>query len=104
VTEKCQPVGSAAEVFVCALKQAVGLQSEATIMNDSHKRTILFGFLDIHRRLAEMEAMLAGSLVSSPFSQYVNDLSPTERRVIEDYFNRVRSVMLALLQEADIAL
>jgi GTP-binding protein EngB required for normal cell division len=104
VTEKCQLVGSAAEVFVCALQQAVGLQSEATIMNDPHKRTILFGFLDIHRRLAEMEAMLAGSLVSSPFSQYVNDLSPTERRVIEDYFNRVRSVMLALLQEADIAL
>ncbi len=73
-------------------------------MNDSHKRTILFGFLDIHRRLAEMEAMLAGSLVCSPFSQYVNDLSPTERRVIEDYFNRVRSVMLALLQETNIAL
>jgi|GEM_PF-6084146 len=42
-------------------------------MTDSHKRTILFGFLDIHRRLAEMEAMLAGSLMASPLSQYVSD-------------------------------
>jgi GTP-binding protein EngB required for normal cell division len=73
-------------------------------MNESQKRSVLFGLLDIHRRMADMEAMLAQSLISSPFSQYVNDLSPTESRVVQDYFNRLRSTMLACLQEADIPL
>jgi GTP-binding protein EngB required for normal cell division len=73
-------------------------------MNESQKRSVLFSFLDIHRRLADMEAMLAQSLTTSPFSQYVNDLSPTERRVVQDYFNRLRSTMRGCLQEADIPL
>lgn len=73
-------------------------------MNDSHKRSFLFGFLDIHRRMAEIEAMLAQSLTPSAFSQHVGDLSPTERRVIQDYFARVRSTMLACLEETGIPL
>ena len=28
-------------------------------LNDLHKRSILFGFLDIHHRMAEMEALIA---------------------------------------------
>jgi hypothetical protein len=76
---------------------------EATV-NESHQRTVLFTFLDIHRRLAEMEAVLAEGDSLSPFSQYVNDLSPTERRVVGDYFNRLRETMLACLREADVPL
>src|SRR5947209_3053439 len=57
-----------------------------------------------HRRLAEMEAILAQSLVATPFSQYVNDVSPTESRVVGDYFHRLRDTMLACLEEAGIPL
>lgn len=54
--------------------------------NDSQRQTILSGFRDAHYRLADMEAILAQSLIESPFFQYINDLSPTERKVIQDYF------------------
>jgi hypothetical protein len=44
-----------------------------TALNDYQRQTILSGFRDIHRRLAEMESMLVQSLIDSPFTQYVND-------------------------------
>src|SRR5262249_5463321 len=40
----------------------------------------------------------------SPFSQYVNDLSPTENKVVQDYFARLRAAMLDCLAESDIPL
>src|SRR5207253_7152845 len=46
-----------------------------TPFNESQTRTLLVGCLDIHRRMAEMEAMLVQSLKPSPFGQYINDLS-----------------------------
>jgi GTP-binding protein EngB required for normal cell division len=73
-------------------------------MNDSQRRSVLFSLLDIHRRMAEMEAMLVQSTIASPFSQFVNDLSPTESQVVRDYFARIRTTMLACLREADIPL
>ena len=75
-----------------------------TSLNDSQKRAVLFGLLDLHQRMADLEALLTQSLDSSPFSRYVNDLSPTEAKVIRDYFGRLRSRMLFCLQEAGIPL
>src|SRR5579883_1102225 len=75
-----------------------------TSLNPSQKQSVLFGFLDVHRRMAELEAMIAQAGISSPFSQFVGDLSPTEIKVVLDYFARVRTTMLACLQEADIPL
>jgi hypothetical protein len=71
-------------------------------LNEYQKRTILLSCLDLHRRMAEMEAILAQSAVSSPFSKYVNNLSPTEGKVVQDYFARLRATLLAWLNEADI--
>src|SRR5262249_12618848 len=58
--------------------------------------------LEIHRRLAAMEALLAQSREPSPFSQYTLDLSPTEVRVVQHYFTRLRTTMLECLNEAGI--
>jgi GTP-binding protein EngB required for normal cell division len=77
--------------------------AEAAI-NESHRQTILLSFLHVHRRMAGLEGVIAQSRIASPFSQYANDLSPTESKVIEDYFARVRSTMLACLREAAIPL
>jgi GTP-binding protein EngB required for normal cell division len=68
-------------------------------LNPLHKQALVSGFLDLHRRMAEMEAYLAQSDSSSPFNQHVNDLSPTERKVVQDYFARMRGTMLARLRE-----
>jgi GTP-binding protein EngB required for normal cell division/molybdenum-dependent DNA-binding transcriptional regulator ModE len=73
-------------------------------LNEHQKRAILYGCLDLHRRMADMEAILAQSSIASPFSKYVNDLSPTETKVIQDYFARLRATLLTWLREADIPL
>jgi hypothetical protein len=73
-------------------------------MNEPQKRAILFSCLDVHRRLADMESMLAQSLTPSPFSRYTNDLSPVEREAVRAHFARIRAAMLAGLQEAGVPL
>jgi GTP-binding protein EngB required for normal cell division len=74
------------------------------LFNSAQTRAILCGFLDIHRRMAELEALLGPSLKPTPFSGYVNDLSPTEAKVVQDYFTRVRTAMLEHLRESEIPL
>jgi Dynamin family len=45
------------------------------LFNDAQTRAILCGFLDIHRRMVELEALLTPGTKPTPFSGYVNDLS-----------------------------
>jgi len=71
---------------------------------ETHRRHILHRFLAIDRRLAELESLASRGARPSPFSEYVNDLSPTEVQVLIDYFARIRSVMLADLEELSIPL
>jgi GTP-binding protein EngB required for normal cell division len=73
-------------------------------LNEPQKRAVLCGFLDIHRRMAELEALLVPESSPTPFSQYANDLSPTEAKVVGDYFAHIRSAMLTHLQECEIPL
>ncbi len=73
-------------------------------LNEPQKRAILCGFLDIHRRMSELESLLVPDARPSPFSPHVNDLSPTEAKVVGDYFARIREAMLAHLRECEIAL
>jgi GTP-binding protein EngB required for normal cell division len=75
-----------------------------TALNDFQRQTIRSGLLDVHRRLAEMESMLAQSLIDSPFTSYINDLSPAERKVIQDYFGRIRESIRTCLRESDLPL
>ncbi len=84
--------------------RGAGVQQPAAALNEAQQRSILLGFLGLHRRMADMEALLAQGSSPSPFSQYVNDLSPTEAQVVRDYFARLRATMLACLREAGIPL
>ena len=74
------------------------------LFNSAQTRAILCGFLDIHRRMAELEALLSPGTKTTPFSGYVNDLSPTEAKVVQDYFARIRTAMLEHLRESEIPL
>lgn len=73
-------------------------------LNEHHCRVIVTGFQSIDRQLAELEPFLAEGGAASPFSPYVKDLSPTEIKVVRDYFARIRTVMQAGLHELDIPL
>ena len=74
------------------------------LFNSAQTRAVLCGFLDIHRRMAELEALLGPSTKPTPFSAHVNDLSPTEAKVIQDYFARIRIAMLEHLRESEVPL
>jgi len=73
-------------------------------LSPNHARILVSGFLDLHHQIEEMEALLAQSAGSSALSERVNDISPTEVKVIQDYFARVRSTLLACLQENGVPL
>jgi len=73
------------------------------MLSDSHKRAIFFAFLDIHRRMAEVEAMMARHM-TSPFDTHVNDLSPTEMDRAHDSFARLRQVMQDCLGDSQISM
>ena len=75
-----------------------------SLFNEAQTRVILCGFLDVHRRMAELEAQLSPSTEPTPFTGYVNDLSPTEAKVLQDYFARIRTAMLEHLRESEISL
>jgi GTP-binding protein EngB required for normal cell division len=75
-----------------------------TTLNDLHKRALVAGFLDLHRRMADMESALTRSADSSPFGEHIHDLSPTEIKVVQDYFARLRGTMSACLREHGIDL
>ena len=74
------------------------------LFNSAQTRAILCGFLDIHRRMGELEALLSPRTKSTPLSGYVNDLSPTEAKVVQDYFARIRTAMLEHLRQSEIPL
>jgi hypothetical protein len=71
-------------------------------LNESQRRSLLFCLFNVHRRLAEMESLIVQSQGTSPLSQYINDLSHTEAKVVCDSIERLRARILACLQTAGI--
>lgn len=72
------------------------------MLRQIHKHVLLTGFLDIESRLKQMETLLVQGARPSPLSGCVGDLSPTEAKVVEDYFVRIRSTMLTCLKKHSI--
>jgi GTP-binding protein EngB required for normal cell division/Arc/MetJ-type ribon-helix-helix transcriptional regulator len=69
---------------------------------DRHKQLLVTSFTSIHEQLVEMEAKISDALHPTAFSRHVNDLSPTDVKVIHDYLDRLRSVMQSCLEDAEI--
>ncbi|MGO8752344.1 MAG: dynamin family protein, partial [Thermoguttaceae bacterium] len=69
------------------------------MLNPLHKNALLSTFLHIESRLNEMEPLLAQGKRPSPLDQHFHDLSPTEAKVVEDYFARIRSTMVTCLEK-----
>jgi hypothetical protein len=65
----------------------------------THGRHILHGFLAIHRRLEELEALMSQPACSSPFCQHANDLAPQDAEALHRQFEHIRAVMLEHLND-----
>jgi hypothetical protein len=69
----------------------------------THQNHVLSVFSEIHRRLEEIEALLARSDVASAFSQCVSDFSAVEAMRIEHHIGIIRNCLLAHLAACGIA-
>jgi GTP-binding protein EngB required for normal cell division len=66
-------------------------------LNSNHERRLTVTCRHIDKLLAEMEGALNVSGSKLAFPQYVPDLSPAQRRVIEDYIRRIRAQLARVL-------
>jgi hypothetical protein len=73
------------------------------MLSDSHKRAIFFAFLDIHRHMAEVEAMMARH-ETAPFDTHVTDLTPEEVQRAHESFALLRKMMQDCLRDAEISM
>ncbi len=66
-------------------------------LNSNHERRLGVTCRHIDKLLAEMETALSVSASKLAFPQYAPDLSPAQRRVIEDYIGRIRAQLVRVL-------
>ncbi|MGA8152372.1 MAG: dynamin family protein [Terriglobales bacterium] len=66
-------------------------------LNSNHERRLSVTCRHIDKLLAEMEIALNVSTSKLAFPQYAPDLSPAQRRVIEDYIGRIRAQLIRVL-------
>lgn len=66
-------------------------------LNSNHVRRLSVTCRHIDRLLAEMESALDIAASKLAFPQYALDLSPAQRRVIEDYIGRIRAQLVRVL-------
>jgi len=69
----------------------------ANLLNSNHERRLSVTCRHIDKLLAEMESALNVSASKLAFPQYALDLSPAQRRVIEDYIGRIRAQLVRVL-------
>ncbi|MEH1970138.1 hypothetical protein [Nostoc sp.] len=73
-------------------------------LNENHKRRLRVNCQEIDRLLAEIETILNASASKSPFPTYRDDLSPVQRKVVQDYIARIRAQMVRVLKGQHIEL
>lgn len=73
-------------------------------LNENHKRRLRVNCQEIDRLLAEIETILNASASKSPFPTYRDDLSPVQRKVVQDYIARIRAQMVRVLEGQHIEL
>jgi GTP-binding protein EngB required for normal cell division/ABC-type transporter Mla subunit MlaD len=77
---------------------------ERSSLNDSQKRRLLVSCQYIDKLLAEIESILTASASGSPFPKYGGELSPTQRKVTQDYIARLRAQLVRVLEGQGVAL
>ncbi len=73
-----------------------------TDLNENHKKYLLISFRHMDRLLSEFECVLDVMIPRSPFQQYINDVSPDLRQILENHCNCFRQAMCRILQEQGI--
>ena len=72
-------------------------EESANSLNSNHERRLSVTCRYIDKLLADMESILSISSSKLAFPQYTSDLTPAQRRVIEDYITRLRAQLIRVL-------
>lgn len=73
-------------------------------LNENHVRRLRITCQSIDRTLSEIENILNESASRAAFPQYITDISPAQRKTIEDYIARVRARLIRVLEGQGIAI
>jgi GTP-binding protein EngB required for normal cell division len=68
------------------------------LLNEFQRNRLSVTCSYIDKLLKDIEEVLNATASKSPFPKYVSDISPAQRRVIEDYIARFRSQLLRVLE------
>jgi len=71
--------------------------ASANSLNSSHQRRLSVTCRHVDKLLADMESTLNVSASKVAFPQYALDISPAQRRIIEDYISRIRAQLVRVL-------
>jgi GTP-binding protein EngB required for normal cell division len=77
-------------------------EESANSLNSNHERRLSVTCRHIDKLLADMESILNVSTSKLAFPQYAPDLTSAQRRVIEDYINRIRAQLIRVLDGQNI--
>lgn len=74
------------------------VDSDPDSLNENQLRRLRVSCQHIDRVLSEIESVLNESASRAAFPQYITDLSPAQRKTIEDYIARVRARLIRILE------
>jgi len=78
--------------------------SDTESLNENQVRRLRVSCQHIDRMLSEIENILNESVSRAAFPPYITDLSPAQKKTIEDYITRVRARLIKVLEGQGIAL
>lgn len=73
-----------------------------TDLNENHKKYLLISFRHVDKLLSEFQCILDVMIPHSPFQQYVNDVDPDLRIIIEKHCALIHQAMRRILKEQGI--
>jgi hypothetical protein len=73
-----------------------------TDLNENHKKYLLIAFRYVDKLLSEFQCILDVMIPHSPFQQYVNDVDPDLRMIIEKHCALIHQAMRRILKEQGI--
>ena len=76
-------------------------RAPAPTLNEHHRRHLLASCQYIDRLLSDIDNIVTATETESPFARYAADLSPTLKKLLRDYFVRLRTDMLRVLERHD---
>ena len=72
-------------------------------MNDNHHRHLLASFRQIDDLLGKASHIMDAADSASLFTEYTQDASPVQRKVIADYIRRVREAMSRIMKDLNLS-